>query len=1284
MNAKHFYKTMALLWFGLLASVMLTPTLALAITPAQKPLYIGVSSALPNIMLMIDNSGSMRTNVDSNAYTPSDKPDNFNYNCGVTVFGGVTAPATPTTTVNMVVDSSGVPRFCTNSICNTSTAFSNQKCFNNVLTYKVDYYHGTGLAKSTYLGAELNWYFKSGTFTKGSLIWVATTPRPRIDIAKDAAINLVNSLIPDQGNNPTVRLGLATYRDPWGGQIISEIRTLDESYAAVILPKITALPIDGYTPLAETLADIGRYFSEGGNGYTGNLTLHPQSNQTPASLDAIFNNGLSSPTRHQIYNTVASSTNPANFSVPVENYCQKNFAILVTDGLPTKDREISTLLRDYSGDCATKLLCKADASGDTVDSLPSGPLLPIVALPPKTTILPTDQTCKTDATSTSTTGRYFLACQNGTKAGRKYESSAPGASDYLDDVAQALYEIDLRPDWEVKGFPPVKNNLTTYTIGFADPSLTEDRNKNNRLDLLPLPSEDINGNGQLDKSLLEDAADRGGGKFYFANNLGELADSFKNVLGDIASKIGSSSSVAANSTRLGSDTAIYQAKFDSADWTGSFIALPLNINTGAIGAKVWEAAEKIPDYSSRNIVTYNPDAAKGISFTCEQLTTSQKTTLGITNCLSTSDQGVWRLNYLRGDYSHEIKNPLRKSTDLKRSSTGIFRNRTRIDPATSDALQTDPWLLGDIVNSDPVYVGFENYGYNKLPDNPSHPAEKNNYVGFVNTNKLRRKMVYIGSNDGFFHGFDANLTTTAATPTTPATDGGKEILAYLPNAVYSQMRALSDPDYGKISNPHHYFADGSPRVADAYFGDAWHTVLASTTGAGGQAVFALDITDPLTFDENDVLWEISDTSSPTASDLGDTVWSGFANNLGYALPQPSIVRLNDGSWVAVIANGYGSVNNRAVLYLVDIKDGHIIKAFDTAAGDAAAPNGLSTPIAVDIDGNRTVDVIYAGDLLGNLWKFYVSAPSSPSTPTSPIDWKIANGGSPLFVACSNASACNTSRQPITAKPQVGRVGKNNGQNNKGLMIYFGTGKYFEESDINVTDAQTQTLYGIWDNEATVARSNLQEQKITHELTGGSFKARVTTETPVNYSDTALVTTPPTPADNINRKGWFMDLLKPDATDSDGERSVSTPLMRGSKVVFTTLIPIPPTNTDTCGAGSDGTSWLMEMEAVSGSRIKDTGTGGPFDLNNDGNIDSEDTVEIGIGKDKTIVTGIEPDKGIFDTPTVVSVNNKVEIKIINGTNQTAGPGIITETPATGGGSSSTGGSRQSWQQLNIDD
>ncbi|HZC03128.1 MAG TPA: PilC/PilY family type IV pilus protein, partial [Gammaproteobacteria bacterium] len=217
-------------------------------------------------------------------------------------------------------------------------------------------------------------------------------------------------------------------------------------------------------------------------------------------------------------------------------------------------------------------------------------------------------------------------------------------------------------------------------------------------------------------------------------------------------------------------------------------------------------------------------------------------------------------------------------------------------------------LLGDIINSDPWFVGTENFGYHRLPS-PEGPV----YTTFRNGSSYtgRRKMVYVGANDGMLHGFDAANDTT---------NGGKEIFAYIPDAIIGKLSKLTDPTYGATTNPHQYFVDGAPKAGDAYINGAWKTLLAGTLGAGGKGVFVLDVTNPDGFDATDVLWEVTDTTGPEYADLG------------YTLPQPSIVRLANGDWGVIVANGYDSASKKAVLYILDAENGSIIKKFDTLVG----------------------------------------------------------------------------------------------------------------------------------------------------------------------------------------------------------------------------------------------------------------------------------------------------------------------------------------------------------------
>ena len=117
-----------------------------------------------------------------------------------------------------------------------------------------------------------------------------------------------------------------------------------------------------------------------------------------------------------------------------------------------------------------------------------------------------------------------------------------------------------------------------------------------------------------------------------------------------------------------------------------------------------------------------------------------------------------------------------------------------------------------------------------------------------------------------------------------------------------------------------------------------------------------------------------------------------------AMRSTQITRLNNNRWAVVMGNGYNSANQRAVL-LIQYLDGDKKLVRIPTAGTVAAPptprtglandNGLSAPRVIDLDGDGLSDVVYAGDNLGNLWKFDLTSASAS-------DWNVAFGGQPLF------------------------------------------------------------------------------------------------------------------------------------------------------------------------------------------------------------------------------------------------------------------------------------------------
>ncbi|MCQ8105216.1 PilC/PilY family type IV pilus protein [Methylomonas sp. SURF-2] len=776
----------------------------------------------------------------------------------------------------------------------------------------------------------------------------------------------------------------------------------------------------------------------------------------------------------------------------------------------------------------------------------------------------------------------------------------------------------------------------TYDIGTSDADSLEqplwyaakwggfdDGNDNDRPDQLSEWDKDNNG--------LPD-------RYFFATNPAELATSLGNAMADVIATAGSSASVATNSTRLDTNTVIYQAKFNSSDWTGQLLAFTVNANGSIATLPSWDAGQKVTTQGAdgRSIFSYNPTATtRGIAFAHSNLNTAQQ---GLIN--------EAQLNYIRGDQSNE-------------QPGGTFRKRSGTNA-----------LLGDLINSDPWFIGRNDFGYGLLAG-----TEGSSYLDYRASTgyQARTPLVAVGGNDGMLHVFNANISGTGA---------GQEVFAYVPHTLLSKLPALTLPSYNNSGN-HQYYVDGSPIAADAYFDTnadtvkEWRTALVGTLAAGGKGVFALDVTFLNTsnvaetaFSGQRVLWEINNQSAPVATDLTDDLSGnpkryGFTNHLGHTYGQASIVRMANGEFAAVFGNGYNSVNHKAVLYIVNIGTGALIKSITTGEGDSGNPNGLSTPIAIDINGDRIVDAIYAGDLRGNMWKFDVSN-------SNPGSWDVAfKSGStpkPLFTA-KNAS---NQTQPITAKPQVGK------HPNGGVMVYFGTGKFFEVGDNSAASPQTQSFYGIRDTCVKAAGdtsncsgsdpaistgsnrdTNLQKQSIIAEGSFGDFDVRVTSAAVTNKTTFYS-----------NKKGWYMDLLTPPLPGTGvGERIVSQALLRAGRIIFVTIIP----ETGQCSFG--GTSWLMEMEALTGNRLDLT----PFDLNGDQLMNSADMTQlvdtnndnvINASDTKLAASGKKSRVGIIKSPGVISAGEK-EYKYTSGS--TGALETTVESVESGAG-------RMSWRQL----
>lgn len=386
------------------------------------------------------------------------------------------------------------------------------------------------------------------------------------------------------------------------------------------------------------------------------------------------------------------------------------------------------------------------------------------------------------------------------------------------------------------------------------------------------------------------------------------------------------------------------------------------------------------------------------------------------------------------------------------------------------------------------------------------------------------KTLYVGANDGMLHAFDA--------------DTGVEQFAYVPGLVnLGNLSQLSRGDY-----THKWFVDG-PVVVTSRKLTPGKNYLVGAMGRGGKGLYGLDVTNPAAFGTGNVTWELG----------------GSNPNIGLVTGRPILARVGGGTVAAILGNGINSTNNRAVLFVTNAATGAIIRELDTGAGDAANPNGLSAPTGILGRDGRTLAYAYAGDRLGNVWKFDMSS-------ASPASWTVTK----MFTAKSAGGTGAV--QPITGGVTVATDPRTYKR-----WVFFGTGSYMTTTEADDKAPNTQGMYGIIDTGSTVTYAQLKKRSIIN--TGAS-------------QDGYPVRTFEAKADlAATYNGWYMDL------PGNGERIVQDAQLVSNILVTASMIP----EGDACEASGSG--YINALDAFTGTSAGKSF----FDLDNDG-----DTTDQSIG------------------------------------------------------------------------
>ncbi len=573
------------------------------------------------------------------------------------------------------------------------------------------------------------------------------------------------------------------------------------------------------------------------------------------------------------------------------------------------------------------------------------------------------------------------------------------------------------------------------------------------------------------------AAVNGRGTYYSAKNSDELSQGLNDALASIGMRRGAGAAAATSSLNpVAGDNFAYVASYTTLKWTGNLEARSINLTTGEVSenaswcledvvAGVCAAPSEIVQDTSGDSNEYfcstpgateatctagqldednnclvqiatsctgkmqsmvgaytdtrtikTADRANGVltDFAYDNLSSTQKTYFGTTNLtqlsqwpsLTTTQReaaaGANFVNYLRGQFGYEN----RDSNSVEENR--LFRYREAV--------------IGDAMESEPSYVGKPAFSY-----------VDSGYAAFATSQANRGKTVYLGTNDGMLHAFDAT--------------NGTERWAYVPSMVIPNLWKLADLNYASM---HTNYVNGSPKIADIKVGDDWKTILISGLNGGGRGYFALDVTDPVS---PSFLWEI-DTSTD--------------EDIGYSYGEPIITKKQDGTWVVLFASGYNNVSpgdGEGHLYIYNAWTGTAIDKIDTGVGSTATPSGLAkiSGWADDPMKNNTTTYVYGGDLAGNVWKFDINATDA--------------GDKVMKFAILKDASGNT--QPVTVSPELGLIGTKK-------VIFVATGKYLEAADL--TDMQTQSLYAIKDEESGSVVNNPRSVLVAQTITASGTTA----------------------------------------------------------------------------------------------------------------------------------------------------------------------------------------------------
>ncbi len=801
--------------------------------------------------------------------------------------------------------------------------------------------------------------------------------------------------------------------------------------------------IDSATPLGETLFQAYTYFmSRDSSKLPYGDTDKDGIGDTSAGKFPVYQY-VTDPVADYGGRNISSAGGLVAPPCPVQQWCQKNFVILVTDGEPYFD-EFVPQTGGLSGTTAVGFTDFTTLIGNYKDNVGT-------------------------ATSQCTSSRQCW---------------------YLDDIAKFMHEHDFLPDQT--DFPGTQK-LDVYTLGFAT-------------------------NASLN-TFLAATASAGGGTFNSSGDPEQLSAGIIDALQDVVEKSQVFTAPTVPASRSSDGNNFYLSYFKPADrtasWEGHLKVFELNAageirdalgncifrdpaNPSTVQCKggllqveqpgFWDAADEMPVPGSRNLYYSNYQAGPPSSIPAVPAAFSEGVVTAADLAVSAAD--ITQYASIGGGTAG-----ITTADDLKNAIVRYGRGCEFRAGTCVERLKT----LGDIFHSSPSPVGP-----------PNSAIANRGYQEFARRYATRTKVIYVGTNDGFVHGF--NTGTWRATPTPARFDRGTgvETFGFMPYPARQNARHLPSD----LPPRDYYYVDGSPSIADVWFYPSatavpagtsdwanWHTVMVGGLRQGGEAIYALDVTNPDAMSGGPTypgyLWEFPCEDQARSECTGPGTYT-YAEYMGETWSQPVITKVRlapncTGTcpayvdrWVAIFGAGYdeaGDPNEQTgalydstlaattsrkgrALFMVDVKTGKVLasKRFDQnpSQGDPAMRFAFAAaPAVFDTNFDGYADVVYIGDLGGQLWKWVIESPAEDtisSGATGSVDqpgwfWKRLFAATPCV-----APVCVPMHTKSIFTPPTGSMLHGD------LFLAFGTGERAHLDYIGTEPEERNRFYVLRDQD----------------------------------------------------------------------------------------------------------------------------------------------------------------------------------------------------------------------------